>query len=342
MKKKYLIGILVVIFILGCIPTYIFYGNYQEYQGLEVDVLKYGLQDEYISPNYIVTNKEISDLKSLIKQGMDLDNKIISYEMMIVYELGYKRSEWPSFDSSDRNQYLSDLISFYNSQKLQLDEIKLELERDLIAEQVSYNLTNTDLRSQIKYLYATIVSNTIDRNYKRNTCNTVTIDNIVVVNKYLCVDSSYNPGGLTFQTTQAYNLMVADALKQGITLTILSDFRTYEYQETVFNSYVDNVGLTETMKLSAIPGYSEHQLGEAIDFGGVNGCSFNACFKDTPEGLWLFEHAFEYGFILRYPMQKEDVTGYEFEPWHYRYVGVEFAKQLTDSGLTVEEYFNFV
>lgn len=97
------------------------------------------------------------------------------------------------------------------------------------------------------------------------------------------------------------------------------------------------------MRYSAVPGHSEHQTGLAIDVSGSDGkCAASDCFAGTPEADWIAQHAPEYGFIIRYPEGKEAITGYKYEPWHIRYVGVDIAKDIAAQNLTLEEYFNAV
>ena len=123
----------------------------------------------------------------------------------------------------------------------------------------------------------------------------------------------------------------AAADEAGLALASNSAYRSYSAQEEVY----DGDDLT-----TARPGFSEHQTGLAIDIGAASGeCSLATCFADTPEGVWLRDNAWRFGFILRYPADQTPVTGYEFEPWHYRYVGVELATELHASGLTMEEHF---
>jgi hypothetical protein len=99
-------------------------------------------------------------------------------------------------------------------------------------------------------------------------------------------------------------------------------------------------GIEDASRYSARPGQSEHQTGLALDLASQSGkCTLSTCFKDTDEGKWLNENAWKYGFILRYPEGKEEITGYMFEPWHFRYVGKKEAKKIQDSGLTIEEYY---
>ena len=114
-----------------------------------------------------------------------------------------------------------------------------------------------------------------------------------------------------------------------------SGFRSYEYQSELYNGYVASSGQEAADTFSARPGHSEHQTGLALD---INVASTRAHFENTPAFAWLKEHCAEYGFILRYDKGKEDVTGYRFEPWHYRYVGAEAAAAIMEQGVSYEEY----
>jgi D-alanyl-D-alanine carboxypeptidase len=118
----------------------------------------------------------------------------------------------------------------------------------------------------------------------------------------------------------------------GLELASNSAYRSYSAQEEVY----DGDDLT-----TARPGFSEHQTGLTMDIGAVSGdCSLAECFADTPEGTWLRDNAWRFGFIMRYPADKTDVTGYAFEPWHYRYVGTELATEMHETGFTtLEEFF---
>ena len=128
--------------------------------------------------------------------------------------------------------------------------------------------------------------------------------------------------------------MQNDAYSDNIYLEIISGFRSYETQYYTYNSFVYDRGTELADRVSARPGHSEHQTGLAFDINTTANY-----FADTPEAAWLAEHCAEYGFIIRYPKDKEYVTGYAYEPWHIRYIGREKAKIITQSGLTLEEYY---
>jgi len=127
------------------------------------------------------------------------------------------------------------------------------------------------------------------------------------------------------------------AREDGITLRIRSAYRSYSTQEGLFNDYASRHGEEEANRFSARPGQSEHQLGTTVDFGGTD-VDLTADYAKTEQGRWLAEHAHRFGFALSYPEGKEHVTGYIYEPWHYRYIGVEAAHAWKDSGLTLKEY----
>ena len=137
--------------------------------------------------------------------------------------------------------------------------------------------------------------------------------------------------------------MFAAAEADGHGLMVGSAYRSSSYQASLFNGYVASAGLEQASRYSARPGHSEHQLGLAIDISSASQqCFLQACFTSTPDGQWLAGHAHTYGFTLRYPEGKEAITGYNFEPWHYRYVGPELATALYQSGLTLEEAWSSI
>jgi len=137
--------------------------------------------------------------------------------------------------------------------------------------------------------------------------------------------------------------MFTAASADGHALMIGSAYRSAALQKTYFDSYAAASGAEAANQYSAHPGESEHQTGLAVDISTVSrNCYLNECFTSTPDGQWLAEHAHSYGFTLRYPKGKETITGYQFEPWHYRYVGVDLATALHESGLTLDEAWSYL
>ncbi|MGI6752005.1 MAG: M15 family metallopeptidase [Anaerovoracaceae bacterium] len=136
-----------------------------------------------------------------------------------------------------------------------------------------------------------------------------------------------------------FEIMVGDAREQGYELLMTSGFRSYNYQQVLWDNYVQSEGETAAARYSAKPGESEHQTGLAADVTspGIN-FKLEDSFGGTPEGRWLQKNAHKYGFILRYPKGKESITGYVYEPWHIRYVGKDVAGEIYEKDITLEEY----
>lgn len=176
------------------------------------------------------------------------------------------------------------------------------------------------------------------------------VDGIMVVNKSYPLDSSYTPlnpykeitsdylyGGdyIEKEVMEAFLSMKSDASKLGYNLYISSGYRSYQVQVELYNNYVARDGKDAADTYSARAGYSEHQSGLCFDLNGTN-----SNFLKTATGKWVNENAYKYGFILRFPNNKEDYTGYNYEAWHFRYVGVDLAYELYNSGdwISLEEY----
>ncbi len=166
----------------------------------------------------------------------------------------------------------------------------------------------------------------------KNAIRPTYINGILIANKTYPLPSNYNPG-VNPSAKSAFNKMAADAGKQGISLRIVSGFRSYSTQASIYKNYVARDGKAAADRYSARPGHSEHQTGLAFD---VN--SLYQSFENTKEGKWLAANCYKYGFIIRYPKGKENVTGYMYEPWHIRYLGISTATAVYNSGLSLEEY----
>lgn len=179
---------------------------------------------------------------------------------------------------------------------------------------------------------------------------------LIIANKKHALPEGYEPSDLRqvnvpINTNQwqmreeaasALEKMFAAAAEDGITLSACSGYRSEAYQSELYNSYVQKYSVERADAISSRPGYSDHQTGLAMDIGDHDQATvFTEAMENTPEGQWLYVHAHEYGFILRYPNGKEEITGYAYEPWHYRYVGVEPATAIytVSPDETMEEYF---
>lgn len=141
------------------------------------------------------------------------------------------------------------------------------------------------------------------------------------------------------EARDAFELLTKDALLDGYTIKTSSGFRSYEYQKNILANAIKS-GKKDADVSIAKAGHSEHQLGTAVDITGksVGYSSADDIFEGSPESEWLIKNAYKYGFVMSYPKDKEYITGYKYEPWHYRYVGIENAKEIKESGLTITEY----
>lgn len=158
------------------------------------------------------------------------------------------------------------------------------------------------------------------------------INGILIVNKKYGLPENYNPG-VNGKALSALKSMQSAASTLGLNLSLISGFRSYELQNSVYNNYVSWYGQASADTFSARPGHSEHQTGLAFDIGQIEDN-----FGETASGKWLAENCHLYGFIIRYPKRKQNITGYKYEPWHVRYLGVDIATKVKNSGLTLEEY----
>lgn len=159
------------------------------------------------------------------------------------------------------------------------------------------------------------------------------VDGILIVNKSYPLPESYNPGKVLDYVNDAFLNMQSDAAKEGLNLYISSGFRSYEYQKGLYQRYVDHSGQAEADTYSARPGYSEHQSGLCFDLNTIDDS-----FATTAEGKWVAENCYKYGFIIRFPKDKDAYTGYKYEPWHLRYLGIDTATSVYNSKLSLEEY----
>ncbi|MBR6133682.1 MAG: D-alanyl-D-alanine carboxypeptidase family protein [Bacilli bacterium] len=166
------------------------------------------------------------------------------------------------------------------------------------------------------------------------------VDGYLIANKTYALPESYAPGMNATVTAKA-NEMFAAAKQAGYNMWNQSGFRSYATQKSLYTGYVNRSGKAQADTYSARPGNSEHQTGLAFDVCATGKACINSGFDSTPEAKWLSENAYKYGFILRYPKGKQGETGYMYESWHFRYVGVELATILYNGGnwITMESYF---
>ena len=183
--------------------------------------------------------------------------------------------------------------------------------------------------------------------------NSIVSKDILVVNKEISVDAEYVPDTLvvpnvsankeikvTKEVAESLEELFESAEKDGINLIAVSGYRTYNYQKSLFDNSVKVNGLEHAKKYVALPGYSEHHTGLAVDVVSDNYTMLDEGFENTAAFRWLEKNMSNFGFILRYPKGKEDITGYNYEPWHLRYVGKYLAEDIETAGVTLEEYIS--
>ena len=178
-------------------------------------------------------------------------------------------------------------------------------------------------------------------------------DVLLLVNKYYKLNENYDPEDIVEVPTtyaysgiklrdvayQAFKELFNAAKNDGHVIVIGSGYRSYESQESIYTTNKNNYGTAYADNFVARPGHSEHQTGLAIDVADYNNSSID--FEKTEAYQWMLDNAYKYGFILRYPKDKEDITGYSFESWHYRYVGVDVATKIHNLNITYDEYYAY-
>ena len=176
-------------------------------------------------------------------------------------------------------------------------------------------------------------------------------NNLIIVNKYYSLKENYEPNDLIElnnkynkgnnnklrkEAAEAFMKMADAAMLDNIIIQNASGYRSYNYQVSLYKSYEEKEGKENADLFSARPGHSEHQTGLCTDINIID-----SSFDETPEAKWLTNNSYKYGFILRYPKDKEQITGYRYESWHYRYVGEEAAKIIYQENITFDEYYEF-
>lgn len=213
---------------------------------------------------------------------------------------------------------------------------------------ISYYHSHTD------YSYEDIVIQVnigLDKPFYTNTTVSKFLNkNYILVNKYTYLPSNYVPNDLILldrsysrdnmylvkEAAISFKKMYTAAIKDGYKIRIMSSYRSYEYQRDLYDKYVKIDGKKEADAYSARPGFSEHQTGLCVDID--DGVINYQLFEKSRSYLWMKKNSYKYGFIERYPKNKENITGYSYESWHYRYVGKEIAKYIHQNNITLDEY----
>lgn len=277
----------------------------------------------------------------------------INYRKTYEYKflnLGYKIEEFKIIDKlSDTNKdYL--LTIKYNEDLSKIIKEKYFLEKNLKA-YLKYNEENDKKLSDI----IAIINVGANNDWYTNTkTSDITKKELMLTNKFYYLNDSYNSDNMvrvskqysygenqmvTSDTLDAFIDMFNQAKKEDLTLIINSSYRSFKDQKEIYDKYKSQKGESYADSIAAHAGFSEHQTGMAIDIQ-TYGSTANT-FEEFDEFKWLKDNAHKYGFILRYPKDKEYLTGYAYESWHYRYVGIEAATYIYENNITFDEYYAY-
>ncbi len=283
---------------------------------------------------------------------MKMKKNVIIPFLFIILVIGGGIMFW----RSQQNDQVTEPQSKYTKE----EQEKLDL-LDNIQEKIDY-FQMDDLNRYLEYKkghpnlsvqdVVTRVNIGLDQPYYTNTKETPYLNQIYLLsNKYLYMPSDYVPENLESiasscarsgmqlvqEAKEAFEELCQKAKEDGYVIRAMSSYRSYSYQEDLYNRYVEQDGQEEADTYSARPGFSEHQTGLVVDVD--NKQIDYTDFEQTKEFKWMQENAHRFGFILRYPKDKEDITGYTYEAWHYRYVGVDIATYIHEHHMTFDEYY---
>jgi len=277
----------------------------------------------------------------------------IQYRLSNTYkfkELGYNK---------EQVKYLVNFDETFQNKLLKLDYdpdlIKLLKQKYFIQNNFNKYLNYLDSHKKVTIKQTVALVNVgRDREYYTKAKKTDTSKKeLMLVNKYnyltkdyvpkdvkeVSIQYAYDDRSAADKPYQEYKKMADAAKKEKISLVINSAYRSYDSQKSVYDEYESRFGEDYANDYAAHPGYSEHQTGYAFDIGKL-GVALED-FEKTEEFKWLKQNAYKYGFILRYPKGKEEITGFKYESWHYRYVGKEVAKKITKEKITFDEYYAY-
>ncbi len=299
-----------VIFLGGLILTIVLFsiviGLYKHYTSYEYKLGKIGYNDE-----------EIKEIIKLDKTYIDYALK--KYDKYLISLANQKYFIWSKYD-----EYVSFIKKNYKNKS------------------IDYKFVVSKVNTNTNYDYYTHTSKTdMNKGYA------------ILVNKYHSLPDKYAPDDIVSMSNQyaypnnsirsdvyeAFKKMSKKAKEDGITLIVNSSYRDYASQKKIYEEYEDKRGQKYADSVAARPNYSEHQTGLALDIFTPGAGMKN--FENTKAFEWLSKNAYKYGFILRYPKDKDGLTGYAYESWHYRFLGEDLAKKVFDSGLTFDEYYAY-
>ena len=308
------------------------------YNNSEITVIKDKLTEDDIQ--YLLT-LSYSDAYTKLMENKDFKNE--NLKNYIEY---YEKNSAPVDDTialvnADITEYDSSLVSLINEKYYKKENFERYYD---------YLTKNPNLST--KEVVTNVNSNLDHEYYTTDYAADLSKNTLILVNKYYKLSSDYAPDNLVHVTAsyggngqyikeeafEEYKKMYTDMKVLGLNLLIRSSYRSYNYQTGLYNNYVAKDGKANADTYSARPGYSEHQTGLAIDVGTPSTKNLGD-FLYTDEYKWMIENAHNYGFILRYKEETEKITGYMYEPWHFRYVGKEVATYIKENDITYEEYY---
>lgn len=307
-KKVWQIGIpLLLTLIVGTILGINFYNDYQYKQTYEYKLMEHGYSKEETTKllNYFQSNEKFNELLEKEKNSTILE-------------------------------FIEEKYYIHNN-----------LEKYLTYKEKNKKKSNTEI-------IATINTHQEENAYEETKESDTTKNILININKYYKVNEDYEPSEITNINLQyayannklakvandAYVAMWNAAKESDLKLIVNTSYRTYKSQETMYENTKAASGTRAADNQVARPGHSDHQSGLSIDVFEINSQTM-ATFKDSPAYVWLKENAYKYGFIERYPEGKEYITGFTYEPWHWRYVGEEAAKKIQEENITFDEYYAY-
>lgn len=267
-------------------------------------------------------------------------------------QIGYNETEIKDITKLKDDQIKAILKKKYNRLNIKFIRQKYFITNNLDRYIKYYNNHKDDKISHI----VSIVNVCADEDYyDKDTVKKTDVSKkeLMLVNKFNYLDENYAPDDIVKVSMQfaygdneikkevyeKFRSMYNDAKKEGLYLIITSSYRDYNFQKELWDSYANQKGDEWADSVSARAGYSEHQTGYTLDIVTYN--ANMSSFETTDEFKWLQDNAYKYGFILRYPKDKEDITGYSYESWHYRYVGKDVATKIKKLGITFDEYYAY-
>ena len=366
-KKRKNLMLFLFIFLFLLIVGYYLYHEYNDYVNYKNRVSVAFKEDNNVEINSNVT---ILDFVNDIVNGVIINGD----ESIDTSSLGKKKVNVLLKNNKDEEEKVELLINVIDTQKpvikakpevtvyvgdkidllsdVVVEDNSLEKVKALVVGEYDFNtigeyklkyeaVDSSDNKGEYEFILKVISDSnnrtfTTNKGYIAKVSNGITyIDGILIVNKTYSIPSNYG-SGLTSDTMNAFNRMKSDATILGLNIYISSGYRSYWDQKYIYDNYVLRDGQALADTYSARAGHSEHQTGLAFDLNTIS-----SDFAYTNEGKWVADNCYKYGFILRYPKGKDNITGYMYESWHLRYVGLELASKLYNDGnwITLEEYF---